>query len=286
MMGLKEESEKDKLEKARLERLQRDIDAWPVRYKDAEIHVMPIPSDLSLQDPWFSRIYNLSKDNQVVLALSGGIDSTTLLYWLHSKGCKIICVSFAYGQKHMIELEHAADIVTDATEKGIDVTGYLIVDMSKFGKFVSSSLTRAGQPVPDGHYEAEVMRQTVVPARNVMFLTILAGIAETRGIQNIAFAAHAGDHFIYPDCRPAFIQSMEKTLQFALDRPEFRIIDPFMHSTKANIVTLGYQLGVPFSLTYSCYKGKEKHCGTCGTCVERKEAFQLAEVIDPTEYEE
>ena len=129
------------------------------------------------------------------------------------------------------------------------------------------------------------MKQTIVPNRNAIMLSIAYGIAIAQGAELVAFAAHAGDHAIYPDCRPEFVESLETALNVgsSWDVP-IRIRGPFLNSTKSDIVLTGYELGVPFSSTWSCYKGGFLHCGTCGTCYERREAFKLAGVTDPTHY--
>jgi 7-cyano-7-deazaguanine synthase len=141
--------------------------------------------------------------------------------------------------------------------------------------------------VPDGHYAEESMRVTVVPNRNAIMLTVAFGIAAARGDDAVATAVHGGDHFIYPDCRPAFTQSFEAMQKMALDGyADVSLYTPFVHQTKADIVTAGTLHNTPFADTWSCYKGGEHHCGRCGTCVERREAFDLAGVVDPTRYED
>jgi 7-cyano-7-deazaguanine synthase len=138
--------------------------------------------------------------------------------------------------------------------------------------------------VPEGHYEAESMKATVVPNRNAIMISIAYGHAVSIGAETVGVGVHAGDHAIYPDCRAQFIDMLSSTLQVGNDS-DLRIYAPFIDKTKSDIVKYGTALGVPFDLTWSCYKGLEKHCGRCGTCVERKEAFQLAGVNDPTEYD-
>jgi 7-cyano-7-deazaguanine synthase len=150
-----------------------------------------------------------------------------------------------------------------------------------------SSQTDKSVPVPEGHYEEESMKQTVVPNRNMILLALAGAWAISTKSDAIAYAAHSGDHAIYPDCRPEFTEAMSDALRLC-DWHEVKLMRPFLYPTpmsKADIVKLGTSLGVPFELTWSCYKGGEKHCGKCGTCVERVEAFQLAGVEDPTEYE-
>ena len=141
--------------------------------------------------------------------------------------------------------------------------------------------------VPDGHYAEDTMRVTVVPNRNAIMLSVAYGIAAARGDQAVATAVHGGDHFIYPDCRPDFTQAFEFMQYMALDGyADVSLYTPFVHRTKADIVTEGQRHNTPFAETWSCYKGGAHHCGRCGTCVERREAFDLAGVTDPTQYED
>ena len=139
--------------------------------------------------------------------------------------------------------------------------------------------------IPDGHYDDENMRSVVVPFRNGIMLSILAGIADSHGFDEIMLANHSGDHFIYPDCRPEFISSISDSISHGTDG-RVSVVAPFTNMTKSDIVKLGAEIGVPFELTYSCYKGRDRHCGVCGTCIERKEAFEQAGIVDPTTYEE
>ena len=149
--------------------------------------------------------------------------------------------------------------------------------------FFKSDLLRSGGTIPDGHYEELTMKQTVVPFRNGIMLSIAAGFAESVEAQALVIAAHAGDHAIYPDCREDFMKSMEDAIRLGT-YAGIQILRPFMSFSKAEIVRRGRDLGVDFSKTWSCYKGATLHCGSCGTCVERREAFLLAGVSDPTSY--
>jgi 7-cyano-7-deazaguanine synthase len=146
-----------------------------------------------------------------------------------------------------------------------------------------SSLMRDGVPVPEGHYEDESMKSTVVPNRNMILLSIATAWSIASGLQGVAYAAHSGDHAIYPDCRPAFADAMNEAIRLC-DYSSQELVRPFVSLTKADIVRVGASLGVPFEKTWSCYNGRKLHCGKCGTCVERIEAFELAGVPDPTEY--
>lgn len=219
---------------------------------------------------------------KTIVICSGGLDSVTLAHKVAAEHRLIGLVSFDYGQRHKKEVEFAKEC---AERLG---TEHMVIDISPIGALLSgSALTRGEIAVPDGHYAEETMKITVVPNRNAIMLAIAYGIGAARGAEAIAAAVHGGDHFIYPDCRPAFIESFQTMQKFALDGlAEIKLYTPFAMGSKAEIVTAGNKLGVPFAKTWSCYKGGEIHCGRCGTCVERLEAFALAGVADPTEYED
>lgn len=210
-----------------------------------------------------------------VTLLSGGLDSTTLAYKLAHEGAELRAVSFDYGQRHARELDSARTI---ALLLGIPHTVVrLELDLP------GSSLTDPDVPVPEGHYADESMRATVVPNRNAMMLSIAFALAIAHRADKVAYAAHAGDHPVYPDCRPAFVTAFQTMQDVASDRRP-RLHAPFIYKSKADIVQIGQELGVPWKETWSCYQGQDVHCGRCGTCVERREAFELAGVPDPTEY--
>jgi 7-cyano-7-deazaguanine synthase len=212
-----------------------------------------------------------------VMLYSGGMDSTVLLYKLKPNVRPLL---FYYGQRHHEELSHASGI---CQAEGID---YEYVNLDAVGKLIASGSQAGREPVPEGHYADESMKTTVVPNRNSIMLSIAVGHAITIGARNVYFAAHAGDHAIYPDCRPEFVYTFNHTMKLANAWTPVEIWAPFINMTKADIVQEGARYGVPFERTWSCYKGGELHCGRCGTCVERKEAFQIAGVPDPTSYEQ
>jgi 7-cyano-7-deazaguanine synthase len=247
-----------------------------------------------------------------VALFSGGLDSTTLLYLLAAQdsavpvlprrprgdrpsalrgafglaphGYELHAVSVNYGQRHKKELEYAR---RTATRLGIRSD---IIDLSSaITPFLTgSSLTDTSVAVPHGHYAESTMAATVVPNRNAMMLSLAYAIAVAEGADLVAAGMHAGDHFIYPDCRPAFVQAFEAMERLATEgfaSPALRLAAPFVQLGKHDIVRIGAQLGVPYQETWSCYEGGEQHCGACGTCFERREAFELAGVSDPTEYE-
>lgn len=218
---------------------------------------------------------NYEKDNLVIL--SGGMDSVSLLH--EYKETIALAVTFDYGSNHAVrEIECA--------RKNCKVLGieHIVIPLTFIKEYFTSSLLQGAEAIPNEHFAAENMKSTVVPFRNGIMLAIAAGLAESRGLKRVLIANHSGDHFIYPDCRPDFIDAMGT----AILRGTERVIlwAPYTELTKANICARGAAAGVDFSQTYSCYKGGEKHCGKCGTCVERKEAFILAGIQDPTKYEE
>lgn len=220
----------------------------------------------------------------VVTTLSGGLDSVTLAHVLDSEGHSLVALSFDYGQRHTKELTYAARA---AERLGAD---HHVVDLRSAGGLLSgSALTDAAVEVPEGHYTDASMAATVVPNRNAIMLSIAVGVAVARGAEAVATAVHAGDHPIYPDCRPEFIDAIQHEARVANEgfiHRGFEVRAPFLHLGKDEIVRQGAAVGVPFADTWSCYVGGELHCGRCGTCVERREAFELAGVADPTPYAE
>lgn len=217
---------------------------------------------------------------KTICVLSGGMDSAVLLYWLKAQGRELHALSVNYGQRHRVELECAAKLCTNL---GVP---HQIADLSGLKPLLGgSSQTSDDVAVPHGHYAEETMKLTVVPNRNMMLLSVAAAWAISLKADTIAYAAHAGDHAIYPDCRDEFIDAMDKALALA-DWHIVSIERPFVKRTKADIAGIGMTLGVPFADTYSCYEGRANgvHCGKCGTCTERREAFAVAGVPDPTIY--
>lgn len=218
---------------------------------------------------------------KTIVVCSGGMDSVTLAYKVAKERELIGLISFNYAQRHKKELDYAA-----RAAKALGVS-HDIIDISGVGKALSGSALTDDIDVPDGHYAEETMKITVVPNRNAIMLAISYGIAAAKGADAVATAVHGGDHFIYPDCRPEFIEAFAKMQNFALDGvAEIELYTPFLQKNKADIAAEGARVGVLFADTWSCYKGYELHCGKCGTCVERREAFALAEIDDPTEYED
>ena len=202
------------------------------------------------------------------------MDSTVLLY-KYRKEIKL-AVTFTYGARQ--DEEQTACAKENCELLGID---HLIIPLEFMGKYFRSSILKGGDDVPHGSYNDENMKSTVVPFRNGIMLSIAAGLAESRELDTVLIANHAGDHTIYPDCRPEFIEAMGSAVN-AGTFAGIKIVSPFCDITKRDIALIGKEEGVPFEKTYSCYEGRHKHCGVCGTCVERKEAL---EGFDPTEYE-
>lgn len=215
---------------------------------------------------------------KTILIYSGGLDSTTLLYKLKAEGREVKALSINYGQKHSKELEFAEKI---CAKLGVE---FKVVDLSGIKSLLrGSSQTDDTVAVPDGHYAEDVMKKTVVPNRNMVMLAVAGAWAISEKADTIAYAAHAGDHAIYPDCREEFVSPLNQALQNA-DWHSVSIERPFINMTKADIVKEGNLLSVPFGETWSCYKGGDVHCGRCGTCVERATSFAEAGVVDPTVY--
>lgn len=216
------------------------------------------------------------KDSLIVV--SGGMDSTTMLYEYADRIA--LAVTFNYGSNHNArEIECAR---YNCERLGIEL---IVVDMPFVGQLFESSLLSGADAIPEGNYDDENMRSTVVPFRNGIMLSVTAGLAESRGLRHLMMANHGGDHAIYPDCRQGFVDAMSK----AISEGTYEHIDiyaPYTNITKTDIARRGAALGIDYSHTYSCYKGGAKHCGRCGTCTERRMAFSEANIPDPTEYEE
>ena len=207
------------------------------------------------------------------------MDSTTLLYQLLSQGHHVRALGIDYGQRHRKELDAAAEISARA---GVS---FKSADLSAVAGFLAgSALTSPDVEVPSGEYDPESMKVTVVPNRNMLMLAVALAWAISSECGTVAYAAHAGDHEVYPDCRPEFVEALARTAGLCHYEP-IELTAPFLHLTKVDIVRLGARLGVPYDLTWSCYRGEERHCGSCGTCRERANAFVRAGVPDPTFYQ-
>jgi 7-cyano-7-deazaguanine synthase len=210
-----------------------------------------------------------------LLIYSGGLDSTTLLY--EYKDSIDLAVTFDYGSKH--NAKEIACAKENCQRLGIK---HLIIPLGFIGQYFKSDLLQSGGEIPEGSYADENMKSTVVPFRNGIMLAVAAGLAESYGLDTVLLANHSGDHAIYPDCRPEFIDAFSAAVK-AGTYEGIQVVSPYCNITKRDIALRGKALGLDYSLTYSCYKGGEKHCGKCGTCVERKEALAG---FDPTVYED
>lgn len=216
------------------------------------------------------------KDSLIIL--SGGMDSVTLLY--DHKDEIALALTFDYGSNHNAREIPFAQL--HCQRLGIE---HIVIPLSFIHDYFKSSLLDGAEAIPEGNYNDENMKSTVVPFRNGIMLSIAIGMAESRGLKNVLIANHAGDHTIYPDCRPEFIEAIDAAAESGT-YVNVRVRAPYTNITKSDIARIGKRLGLNYAETWSCYKGGEKHCGRCGTCRERKEALREAGIDDPTEYED
>lgn len=212
---------------------------------------------------------------KAVLILSGGVDSTTLLYKLLDDGYEVHALTFDYAQRHKKEIDCARKIAA------LLAVHHIIVDLSCLADLLGDSALLSRKEVPSCHYTEEAARQTIVPNRNMIMLSVAAGYAEAHQIPEIYYAAHRNDSTIYPDCRSEFVEALKPAIRLATAWNPVHLRAPFVNRTKAEIVKLGLQLKVPYDLTWSCYRGEEMPCRACPTCIEREEAFSLNGAKDP-----
>ena len=215
---------------------------------------------------------------KVIVLCSGGMDSVTALHWARREHDVVAAVSFDYGAKH-----NHREIPFAAAQAALFGVRHEVIALDFVNRLFASDLLKNGGAVPDGHYEAVNMKQTVVPFRNAIMLSIACGFAESVGADGLVIAAHGGDHAIYPDCREDFMRAMSDAMRHGT-YAGVQLLRPFIEMDKSRIAAEGARLSVDFAATWSCYKGGAIHCGTCGTCVERREAFALAGLVDPTVY--
>ena len=221
-------------------------------------------------------IFAADMKKDTVIILSGGMDSVTLLYDQQERIA--LAVSFDYGSKHNgREIPFAR---LHCERLGIP---HIVIPLDFMTKYFKSSLLEGGEEIPEGHYADENMKSTVVPFRNGIMLSIAVGIAESNDLRFVMMANHAGDHTIYPDCTPQFVDAFDEAAR-AGTFVKVGLLSPFTNWTKTDIARRGKELGINYAETWSCYKGEEKHCGKCGTCVERREALSEAGIEDPTAY--
>ena len=217
---------------------------------------------------------------KAVVIYSGGMDSFTILNKALKEGYELYALTFNYGQRHSKEIEFAKDV---CAELGIN---HRIIDITAINQLLqSSSLTTSSSiDIPEGHYEAANMKSTVVPNRNMILLSLAIGYAVDIGASKVYYGAHSGDHAIYPDCRPDFVHAMNKVAKLANYEP-VDIVTPYLNSSKTEILADGLSIGLDYGKTWTCYNGREKACGKCGSCIERLEAFAENNATDPLPYE-
>ena len=216
------------------------------------------------------------KDSAIIV--SGGMDSVTLLH--EYKDNIALAITFDYGSNHA--QKEIAFAKLHCERLGIK---HIIIPLAFVKEYFKSSLLEGAEAIPEGHYAAENMKSTVVPFRNGIMLAIACGVAESNGLKKVMIANHAGDHAIYPDCRATFIDAMSEAMKQGTYE-NVQIVAPYTNITKTDIAKHGKEMGLDYAETWSCYRGGAKHCGKCGTCVERKEALRDAGIIDTTEYEQ
>ncbi|HIP63378.1 MAG TPA: 7-cyano-7-deazaguanine synthase QueC [Archaeoglobus profundus] len=221
----------------------------------------------------------LSVMKRGVLILSGGIDSSTLLFYLLKEGYKIHALTFNYGQRHAKEIEYATKIAEYAKKFG--EVEHKVIDLTSIHELISTGALTGSSEVPKGFYTDESQKITIVPNRNMILLAIAVGYAIKIKANEVFYAAHKSDYAIYPDCRKEFVKALDTAVYLANIWTPVEIKAPFIDMTKSEIVALGLKLGVPYHLTWSCYEGKERPCLSCGTCLERTEAFLMNNTKDP-----
>ncbi|WP_417691290.1 7-cyano-7-deazaguanine synthase QueC [Pseudidiomarina sp.] len=216
---------------------------------------------------------------KVVVIYSGGMDSFTVLHRALRDGHEVYALSFNYGQRHVKELDVARKVTHELN------VPHKVVDITAINELIAnSSLTSNATDIPEGHYEETSMQSTVVPNRNMILLSLAIGYAVSIGAEAVYYGAHSGDHAIYPDCRPEFVQRMNEVSKIANYEP-IEIAVPYLANDKAEILRDGLAMGLDYSNTWTCYNGREKACGKCGACVERLEAFAANNAVDPLSYE-
>ncbi|NQY64391.1 MAG: 7-cyano-7-deazaguanine synthase QueC [Alteromonadaceae bacterium] len=220
--------------------------------------------------------------DKVVVIYSGGMDSFTVLNQALKNGKEVYAISFDYGQRHVKELECASLVC-----KQLNIT-HKVIDISAINQLLAGSSLMASETenieIPEGHYQADNMKSTVVPNRNMILISLAVAYAVSVGAAQVYYGAHSGDHAIYPDCRPEFVEKMNDVCQIA-NYEAVEIFSPYLNVNKTAILTDGISMGLDYSNTWTCYNGREKACGKCGACQERLEAFRDNNVTDPLLYE-
>jgi len=217
--------------------------------------------------------------DKIVVVYSGGIDSFTMLNkYVEENKMEVHAITFNYNQRHSKEIDYAKKVCD------ILCINHKIVDVSTINQLLKGSSLTDDISIPEGHYKEESMKSTVVPNRNMIFLSLGAGYGASIGAKYIAIGVHSGDHAIYPDCKPEFIYRMNEVMQIS-DYNPLRLLTPYLMSSKAYIIKKGLELGLDYANAWTCYNGRENACGKCGSCVERLEAFEKAGMKDPIAYE-
>lgn len=215
---------------------------------------------------------------KVVVIYSGGMDSFTVLNRALTDGKEVFALSFDYGQRHVKELACASKVC-----KRLGVN-HKVVDISSINQLLAGSSLTDDIEIPEGHYEAESMKSTVVPNRNMVLISLAVAYAVSVGAEQVYYGAHSGDHAIYPDCRPEFVEKMNDVCKIA-NYESVEIFSPYLTVSKTAILTDGITMGLDYNDTWTCYNGREKACGKCGACEERLEAFADNNTVDPIPYE-
>ena len=213
----------------------------------------------------------------VVVVFSGGMDSFTVLHRALKEGYKVSAVTFNYGQRHIKEIEYAKYVSMDL---GIP---HKIVDIETINQLLQGSSLTSNIDIPEGHYAEDIMKSTVVPNRNMILLSLAVGYAISIGASKVFYGAHAGDHAIYPDCRPEFVERLNEVSAIANYQP-VEIVTPYLYLDKGAILADGLRMGLDYMQTWTCYNGRDKACGKCGACTERLEAFATNNIQDPLVY--
>ena len=217
--------------------------------------------------------------NKVVVIYSGGMDSFTVLNRALKDGKHVYALTFDYGQQHVKEIDYAANVCEELNVE------HKIIDISAINQLLAGSSLTDNINIPEGHYEEDSMKSTVVPNRNMILLSLAVGYAVSMEASQVYYGAHSGDHAIYPDCRPEFVLKMNDVCQIANYQP-VEIFSPYLTQTKIDILTDGLAMGLDYGKSWTCYNGREKACGKCGSCVERLEAFSSNDAVDPLSYEQ
>ncbi|WP_432453497.1 MULTISPECIES: 7-cyano-7-deazaguanine synthase QueC [unclassified Agarivorans] len=215
---------------------------------------------------------------KAVVIYSGGMDSYTVLHKTLQQGLQAYALSFNYGQRHLKELDFAKNVCSDLA------INHKIVDISSINQLLAGSSLTSDIDIPEGNYQEESMKSTVVPNRNMILLSLAIAYAVSIGAKKVFYGAHSGDHAIYPDCRPEFVKKMNDVSLIA-NYQAVEVISPYLELSKVEILADGLAMKLDYSKTWTCYNGREQACGKCGACQERLEAFHLNQVTDPLDYE-